>query len=171
VTVYAPTSMGRFSDFPWDPSVRKVVSNANVTILSYHNNVAEDFPGTPAEDFALIATSNIAVKAGEHVFCTTSQDGSWLYVDGRLLVINYDYRNWWWYDYPVTVCQKIQLDEGIHSITVNYFKHTTSWATLEVSMDGSLITALNGKALLLGWRSVVAQALIHEVEPREQGHY
>ncbi len=142
MTVYAPTSMGGFSYFPWDPSERQIVSNANVTILSYHNNFTEDFPGTPAGDFALIATSKIAITAGEHVFCTTSQDGSWLYVDEMLFISNY-----YWtmgYDYPV--CQNIQLNQAIHNITVMYFKHTGSSASLEVSMDGSLITALNGKA-------------------------
>jgi hypothetical protein len=48
--------------------------------------------------------------------------------------------------YPV--CQSILLNEGIHSITVNYFKQqsrrTGSKAALDVSMDGSLII-FNGK--------------------------
>ncbi len=48
-----------------------------------------------------------------------------------------------------TVCQYIFLSEGIHPITVNFFKQqadlTGSRVALEVSMDGTLIN-LNGKA-------------------------
>ncbi len=154
MTVYVPIeSMGNFYDFPWDPSVRRAVSSAFVPYLSFHDNFAEAFPGTPADDFALVATSNIAIVAGYHEFCTTSHDGSWLFVDGRLLVSN-DYFYWhcwygnsWYCNRPV--CQYIQLNEGVHSITVNYFKQPAdrsgSRAALEVSMDGSLIV-LNGKA-------------------------
>ena len=139
MTVYVPTSMGGFSDFPWDATARQVVSQAIVPYLSYHENFAEDFPGTPAEDFALVATSAIAVSAGNHQFCANSDDGSWLYVDGSLLINNQGTHS------PNTACQYIWLNEGIHKITVKYFKHTGSLATLEVSMDGSLII-LTGKA-------------------------
>jgi hypothetical protein len=141
VTVFVPTSMGGFSDFPWDPSARQVVSNANVPYLSYHDDFAKDFPGTPADDFALIATSNIAVSAGYRRFCTNSADGSWLFVDSRLLVIHQGLHS------ASISCQSIYLDEGIHTISVNYFAHDGS-ATLEVYMDASLITGiLNGKNL------------------------
>jgi hypothetical protein len=150
--MYVPTSMGNFSDFPWDPSLRQAVSNAVVVYLSFLDNFAEAFPGTPADDFALIATGNIAVSAGYHQVCTTSLDGSWLFVDGMLKFNNNIYLNYWnygYYDYPIT-CQNIQLNEGIHTITVYYFKQhanrTGSRATLDVWMDGSLIN-LNGKTL------------------------
>jgi hypothetical protein len=136
--VYVPTSMGGFFDFPWDPSARQVVSNANVPYLSYHDDFAKDFPGTPADDFALIATGTIAVSAGSHQFCTVSAYGSWLFVDGTYILNNYYYN----YSY----CQNVQLATGIHTITVNYFKHTGPSGMLEVYMDGSLIIILNGKA-------------------------
>jgi hypothetical protein len=149
VTTYTPTLRGKFFSFPWDPSARHVVGNAIISYLSYHDNFAEAFPGTPADNFALSATGNITVSAGYHRFCTTSLDGSELFVDGRLLfrVDNNNYWNSWYFMHPV--CQDIQLDEGIHTITVNYFKQhvnqTGSVSLLEVSMDGSLII-LNGKA-------------------------
>jgi hypothetical protein len=162
VTVYVPASMGNFSDFPWNPSARQAVGNAFVPYLSLRDNFAEAFPGTPADDFALIATSNISVSAGSHQFCTTSHDGSWLFVDGSLLIRNdisslycseylrYGYYWYYWYCMnPSSACQHIQLSEGVHTITVNYLKqkvnHSGSLTALAVSMDGSLII-LNGKA-------------------------
>jgi hypothetical protein len=145
VTVYVSTSRGNFSDFRWDLSGQNVANNVVVQYLSFHNDFAEAFPGTPVDDFALVAIGNITVSAGYHQFCTTSHDGSWLFVDGRLLVSN----NHYWYMYMYPACQNIQLSEGIHTITVNYYKQhanrTGSTAALEVSMDGSLID-LNGKA-------------------------
>ncbi len=138
MTTYAPTSISGFADFPWDLSTWQVVSNDIVPYLSYHNNFAEAFPGTPANEFALAATGNIAVSAGNHQLCITSQNGSWLFVDGELLIYNQGQTST-----TATVCQDIQLDEGIHNTTVNYFKQqanrTGSGATLEVSMNGSLI--------------------------------
>ena len=158
--VYVPASMGNFSAFPWDPSARQAVGNAIIPYLSLRDNFAEAFPGTPADDFALIATSNISVSAGYHQFCTKSFDGSWLFVDGNLLVSNEYYLNcwyysrygyYWYYSYCMDpACQYIHLSEGAHTITVNYLKQQVdrfgSRAALEVSMDGSLII-LNGKAL------------------------
>ena len=159
VVVYVPASMGNFSDFPWDPSARRAVGNAIVPYLSFNDNFAQAFPGIPADDFALIATGNITVSAGYHQFCTTSHDGSWLFVDGSLLMSNDYYLNcwyysrygyYWYYSYCVNpVCQYIQLSEGVHTITVNYFKqqvnHSGSRTALEVSMDGALVV-LTGKA-------------------------
>jgi hypothetical protein len=152
-----PTSMGSFSGFPWDPSVRQAVSNAIVPFLSFHDNFSEALSGTPAGNFALVATGHIAVSAGNHQFCTTSQDGSWLFVDDSLVVSNEYYSSCWYYSRyygyygycMYTVCQYIFLSEGIHPITVNFFKQqadlTGSRVALEVSMDGTLIN-LNGKA-------------------------
>ena len=150
VTVFVPASASSFSDFPWDPTFRQVVSNVIVSYLSYHDDFAKDFPGTPANDFAIVATGNVAVSAGYHVFCTFSYDGSSLFVDGTRLFDNYG-------TYMHPTCGYIRLNEGIHTITVNYFKQhanrTGSRASLEVSMDGSLII-MNGKdphIMLFDW--------------------
>ena len=154
VTVYVPASMGDFSYYTWDPSARQAVSSAIVPYLSFQNNFAQAFPGTPASDFALVATSNVAISAGTHQFCTNSRDGSWLFVDGRELISNYYswyYPESFWQMYYryFSFCSDIQLSEGVHTITVKYLKHqfnrSGSWAALEVSMDGSLIIP-NGKA-------------------------
>ncbi len=162
MTVYVPTSTGGFSDFPWDPSSRHVASYAIVPYLSYHDNFAEDFPGTPAHDFALIANSIISLSAGNHQFCTNSDDGSWLYVDGSILINNQGIHS------SVSACQYSWLNEGIHTITVKYFKHTGSSATLEVSMDGALIVfEVNGKSPIeIGkvWDKNVKRQNLHDAE-------
>ncbi len=140
MTVYVPTSTGYFSDFPWDPSARRAVSSAIVPYLSFDENFAEAFPGTPAQNFAFVATSDIAISAGLHEFCTTSDDGSWLFVDGSLLINNGGVHP------PFAVCQNIQLIEGMHTIVVNHFQHL-GWARLDVYMDGAkLISQPQGKA-------------------------
>ena len=38
--------------------------------------------------FAMVATGTMTVSAGKYTLCTTSQDGSRLYVDGTLVVDN-----------------------------------------------------------------------------------
>jgi hypothetical protein len=124
--------MSGLFDFPWEPYSRQVVINANVQNLSYHDDFAIDFPGTPPNNFALFATGDIAVKAGYHQFCIESDDGSWLYVDNSLLINNQGMHS------AFSACQYIQLLGGNHNITVMYFQSYGS-ATLEVSMDGFLI--------------------------------
>lgn len=146
--MYVSTSSGGLFDFPWDPSARQAVSNANVPYLFYYNNITKDFPGTPADDFALIAAGNINIAAGQHFFCIYSAGGSWLYVDDRLFINNFYYYNYYYYNYYPTSgnCQYFWLEAGIHTITVKYFKHTGA-AALELYMDGSLITPLKGKLI------------------------
>jgi hypothetical protein len=137
VTVYTPTSTSGFQDFPWNSSARRAVSHANVPILSYSDNFTLHFPGTPDDDFALTATSTVSAEAGHRQFCTSSDDGSWLYVDGGLLINNQGLHA------SQTVCQYIELSAGIHSVAVRFFEHTGA-ASLEVSMDGSPIGFRDG---------------------------
>ena len=129
VTLYVPTT-GGFNDFPWNPSARRVVAQAFVPALNYRNNFANDFPGTPRDDFALEANGAIIVDSGSHQFCTTSDDGSWLYIDGDLLLNNEGMHA------EKTVCQNIQLSSGRHTISVKFFEHEGN-EILYVTMDGS----------------------------------
>ena len=143
MTVYIPSSSQiSFLDFPWSTSTRKVFgSYPNVPALSWTYDSYSDwdsaFPGIPAENFALIATSSIAVGAGSHQFCTSSDDGSWLYVDSVLVVANSGLHA------HLTVCQTISLVEGLHTISVNFFE-SGGVQFLQVSMDGSVIAPLKG---------------------------
>jgi hypothetical protein len=70
-------------------------------------------------------------------------------VDGELLIYNQGQNST-----TATVCQDIQLDEGIHTITVNYFRQqancTGSGTKLEVVMNGNLIILqIDGKDQLI----------------------
>ncbi len=139
--MYVPTTMGGFYGYPWNSSAWQVVSNVNVPYLNYYNDFSKDFPGAPADSFALNATSDVVTTSwGYHSICTTSAGDLWLYLDGRLLVSNNFYRN----SYPISTCQSPWLEPGIHTIIVNYAKRTGSSATLAVYMDGSLLVS-NGK--------------------------
>jgi hypothetical protein len=87
VTTYAKLS-GSLDDFPSDLSQLMTVGHAHVQTLNYHDDFAKDIAGTPHDNFALVATGAVTLTAGEHTFCTASDDGSWLYLDGALLVNN-----------------------------------------------------------------------------------
>ena len=68
----------------------------------------------------------------------------------------YDYYGYYYYQDIPAYCQGVQLDEGVHNITVNYFKRTNFSAKLEVYMDGSLII-LNGKS---HWQALLVNGSI-----------
>ncbi len=130
--MFAPQTGSSFQNFPWDPSERRVISHTTVPYLSYRNNFINDFPGTPADDFALLATRTLVVAAGNHQFCITSDDGSWLWIDSNQLLSNQGMHD------VITVCKDIMLPAGAYIITVNYFQHFFG-KVLEVLMDGSSI--------------------------------
>ena len=143
MTVYIPSSSSDFSDFPWSSTTRQYFgSYFNVPALNFASSYSfgVTFPGIPEDNFALIATSLIFVGAGSHQFCTTSDDGSWLYVDSVLVVDNsgiHDTRS---------VCTTISLVQGFHTISVNFFEFLGG-QYLQVSMDGSVLVPW-GKAIL-----------------------
>jgi hypothetical protein len=139
VVIYVSTLPGNLLDFPWDPLVRQAVSHASVPYISFHNNFADYFPGAPVNNFALVATCNIAVAAGSHKFCTKSDAGSWLYLDGSLLIKNDGLNT----SISESFCQDIVISQRFHNLTINYFTNN-SGAILEVYMDGSLVLP-NGK--------------------------
>ena len=135
VTTYAGTSI---TDFPTDLSKLRTVGHAHVQTLNYQNDFANDIPGTPSDDFALVAKGSITLDAGEHIFCTTSDDGSWLYLDGTLLVNNGGLHG------PKKVCKTTSVSKGSHTVLVNFFERGGG-AVLEVTLDNELLTP-NGKA-------------------------
>ena len=137
VTTYAKLS-GRLEDFPSDLSQLKTVGHAHVQTLNYHNDFDKDVAGTPHDNFALVATGAITLTAGEHTFCTSSDDGSWLYLDGTLVVNNGGLHG------TVTKCATVHVTKGDHTVTVNFFDCSFD-AVLEVTLDGELLTP-NGKA-------------------------
>jgi hypothetical protein len=137
VTTYALVG-GSLQDFPSDLSKLNTVGHAHVQTLNYHDDFANDIPGTPDENFALVATGAITLSPGEHTFCTASDDGSWLYLDGALLVNNGGLHG------TVKVCQTTSVAKGAHTVLVNFFERDGG-AVLVVTLDDELLTP-NGKA-------------------------
>jgi hypothetical protein len=137
VVIYVSTLPGNLLDFPWDPLARQAVSHASAPYIFLHNNFADYFPGAPANNFALVATCNIAVAAGSHKFCTKSDAGSWLYFDGSLLIKNDGINT------SISFCQDVVISQRFHNLTIKYFANNGG-AILEVYMDGSLVVP-NGK--------------------------
>ena len=129
---------GTLSDFPSDLAALHTVGHAHVQTLDYHNDFARDIPGTPDDNFALVATGAVTLAAGQHTFCTTSDDGSRLYLDGTLLVNNGGLHG------PVQVCRTTTLQGGTHTVRVDYFERDGG-AVLEVTLDGAFLIP-NGKA-------------------------
>ncbi len=161
MTIYVPTSSNGYQDFPWDPSARQTFSRSKVPYPYLSNlDFANTFPGIPEDNFALAATSTIDIGAGSHRFCTTSDDGSWLYVDGALVVDNHGLHG------PTTVCQNIQLSGGFHTITINFFERLAG-QRLEVSIDGTLTAPAQildgpgpGKAPTQSWKGKAVPGLL-----------
>ncbi len=73
--------------------------------------------GDPPQRFsATWAGSLMAWRSGTYTFATTSDDGSWLYIDGHLIVDNGGRHG------AQTVAGALHLDRGVHSIFVKYFQ-------------------------------------------------
>ncbi len=95
-----------------------------------------------------MATGNIAmINAGDHRFCTGSDDGSWLSIDDNLVVSNGGLHH------KQTICQNWWLSSGIHTILVQFFDHNGD-EILEVSMDGSPINLGKDPVSGPGWGGV-----------------
>jgi 4-amino-4-deoxy-L-arabinose transferase-like glycosyltransferase len=73
--------------------------------------------GSPPQRFsATWAGSVLTWRSGSYTFVTTSDDGSWLYVDGRLIVDNGGRHG------AASASGTIHLDRGAHAIFVKYFQ-------------------------------------------------
>jgi uncharacterized protein YaiE (UPF0345 family) len=73
---------------------------------------------TPDNYFAATWTGSITVKgAGQYTFCTSSDDGSSLSVDGSLVVNNGGVHSW------VEKCSSVRLLDGLHSVYADMFQN------------------------------------------------
>ncbi len=91
------------------------------------------FPGISnrLEWFAIEYTGKFWIgKPGEYRFELTSDDGSMLYVDDKLVIDNGGLH------VPVTVAGKVQLAGGIHSIRVPYFQGLKYHVALVLKIAG-----------------------------------
>jgi hypothetical protein len=74
-------------------------------------------PQTPGSDFAWVIYGKININvAGQYQFCSTSDDGSFLFVDDKQIVNNDGVHG------PRRICGNIDLPEGPHRVRVEGFK-------------------------------------------------
>ncbi len=79
----------------------------------------EGFPGLPdrLEWFAIDYTGRFFIETpGTYKFTLTSDDGSWLYIDGKKVIDNGGLH------VPETVSGTVTLKPGIHDMRVSYFQ-------------------------------------------------
>jgi hypothetical protein len=86
-----------------------------------------------------------APVAGEYTFRTTNDDGSWLWINDQLLIINHGLPdsstgfedNTTDQDYTRQATGTITLDAGLHVLSYKYFEHTgTAAAGYDVQLPG-----------------------------------
>jgi len=90
-----------------------------------------------------------APVAGEYTFRTTTDDGSWLWVDGQPVVLNYGLR------VAVAMTGTVSLEPGLHTLAFKYFERNgLAMAGYDVLMPGasSFVTLPDdqGRTLRLG---------------------
>ena len=106
------------SDFPDTEALRPVVRRIDPEIRFGPTVLgAEDFGGTGLEDrFYVRWTGSLRVPAGgRYVIYLASDDGSRLYLDGRLLIDNGGVHPF------LEAAATLELEEGLYPIKVEYF--------------------------------------------------
>ena len=105
----------------------------------------------PTDSFVIQQTRAFAVPtSGSYSFRTISDDGSWLWIDGKQLIGNYGLHG---VDVPMTAT--LQLDPGVHIVSFEYFDRN-GYAAAGYEMQapggsfGPLPDASAGGALALG---------------------
>jgi hypothetical protein len=94
---------------------------AKIPYIQYNglNDFRKDIKETPSSNYEWAIYGNLKIqRAGEYTFCTTSQDGSFLYVDGRMVVNNDGLHG------AVQRCGKISLDASTHALYIPGFSHS-----------------------------------------------
>ena len=125
------------SDLTSMPNVQTLqfLGSANLSTINFPDVFSADafdafVPGTPLNDFAATFTGQFQVStSGSYTFCTASDDGSTLSVDGTLIVNNGGTHA------MQTVCGSIALPGGVHSVYIDYFQEQGSTG-LQVTYSG-----------------------------------
>lgn len=75
-------------------------------------------PNTPGNYFAATFTGSLSVvKGGTYTFCTSSDDGSTLSMDGSVVLDNGGLHGW------QTQCGTVSLSPGPHSAYIDFFQN------------------------------------------------
>jgi beta-glucosidase len=97
--------------FSGPPQVTRVDEN-----VAFNFGAGEPAPELPTNNFSVRWTGTLtAPTTGDYVLGLTSDDGSRLYVDGKLAVDN------WGTHLSRTVTETVRLDAGRHDIRIEYF--------------------------------------------------
>ena len=92
-----------------------VMSGLDARISTGH--LTQRWAGTVPPTFSVQWSGYLAVpRAGNYTFATTSDDGSWLYVDGQLVVRNGGRHS------AITRTGRIPLSRGPHYVVLRYFQ-------------------------------------------------
>jgi hypothetical protein len=103
-------SMWQWLDFVGEKVVKDVYVRNNRDFI-------RQIPGTPSHDYAWVYYGTIAIlRQGTYSFCSTSDDGSFLYVDGARLVNNDGLHG------AYKRCASTRLTTGKHKIEVRGFQ-------------------------------------------------
>ena len=111
---------GGMRNTPWiaEPGLRrlgeKIVPHINFGDV---NSMRVQIPGTPNEDFVWTFSGTVLVeKAGKYTFCSSSDDGSNVYIDGIQVVDDDGLHG------PTERCGDIRLGQGKHIAFVDGFQ-------------------------------------------------
>ena len=88
-------------------------TSTTVQILTHRGASLRYVPGTPPENYAWVIYGKFQITlAGTYQFCSTSDDGSFLFVDDMRIVNNDGLHG------AVRVCGSVGLTAGLHDIKV-----------------------------------------------------
>ena len=102
------------------PGMMNAIADAEVPWVTQKST--KDFqnavPGTPSSDFAAFFYGNVKiVKGGVYNFCTESDDGSRIFIDGHFIVNDGGLHG------KKKVCGDVTLNPGTHAAKVSFFNH------------------------------------------------
>jgi len=94
----------------------EVLERRAVETLAYNWGGGRPSADVPGDYFAVRATAEGTLPAGEYTLYTISDDGVRVLVDDEVL-----FENWTWH-HPTEDSGSIRLSSGRHKITVEYFE-------------------------------------------------
>jgi beta-glucosidase len=98
-------------DFAGPPQVTRIDEK-----VAFNFRSGEPAPEVPVNDFSVRLTGTVtASTTGDYTLATTSDDGSRLYIDDKLVVDN------WGTHLTRTVTANVHLDAGPHKVRLDYF--------------------------------------------------
>jgi fibro-slime domain-containing protein len=128
-----------FADANWSSapvrSIRELQPSTDGLRAAWHGNPPESFSAT-------WIGSLLASHSGNYTFESDSDDGAWLYIDGRLIVDDGGRHA----DLPAS--GTVHLDRGVHEIFVRYFQAGGDYAFgLRWAIDGGSLQTIPAWAL------------------------